>query len=77
MTHGQTGRSKASQQMLVMGSPQNVFEYLFYVGKSWTDKFSSHEPQFLLEVACAKSAGRERGTDVTQGALSMGESRET
>ena len=25
----------------------------YHVGKSWTDRFSSHEPQFLLEVACA------------------------
>ena len=59
-----------------MGSPQNVFEYSISVGNSWTDKFSSHEPQFLLEVACIARAGRERSTDVTQGAYAMGESRE-
>ena len=64
-------------ECIVMGSPRKVFEYFMNVGKYWTDKFSSHEPQFLLEVACAERARRERGTDVTQGALSMGESRET
>ena len=62
---------------IVTGSPQNVFEYFINVGRSWTDTFSSHGPQFLLEVACAARAGRERSTDVTQGALAMGESRET
>ena len=30
---------------VVMGSPQNDFENCINVGKSWTDNFSSHEPQ--------------------------------
>ena len=38
--------------LFVMGRPQNVFDYLISVGQSRTDKFSSHEPQYLLEVAC-------------------------
>ena len=36
---------------VVMGSPQNLLEYLINVGTSWTDKFSSHEPQFLRSDA--------------------------
>ena len=42
---------------VVTGSPHNVFENFIHVGNYWTDKFSSHGPQFLLEVACLARAG--------------------